>query len=199
MSVYPHPFSAGYWREAAAELKNVKKLAFAALMMALCLMLSYIPSVPLIGGAKLTWGFLGRSVCAMVCGPVMGLVFGCAEDLLSFFMTGGGGYPFFPGYTLTTMLGMLFYSLFLYRSRVTVRRIFLAKLVTNIQNVLLGALWSSILYGKAYLVLASGSAIKNLIMLPIQTAILVVLFSAVMPSLRKLKLVPKENEGRIPW
>jgi len=199
MSVYPHPFSAGYWREAAAELKNVKKLAFAALMMALCLMLSYIPSVPLIGGAKLTWGFLGRSVCAMVCGPVMGLVFGCAEDLLSFFMTGGGGYPFFPGYTLTTMLGMLCYSLFLHRSRVTVRRIFLAKLVTNIQNVLLGALWSSILYGKAYLVLASGSAIKNLIMLPIQTAILVVLFSAVMPSLRKLKLVPKENEGRIPW
>jgi len=199
MSVYPHPFSAGYWREAAAELKNVKKLAFAALMMALCLMLSYIPSVPLIGGAKLTWGFLGRSVCAMVCGPVMGLVFGCAEDLLSFFMTGGGGYPFFPGYTLTTMLGMLFYSLFLYRSRVTVRRIFLAKLVTNIQNVVLGALWSSILYGKAYLVLASGSAIKNAIMLPIQTVILVVLFSALMPTLRKMKLVPAQNAGRIPW
>ena len=199
MSVYPNPFSAAYWRDAASELKSVKKLAFAALMMAICLMLSYIPSVPLLGGAKLTWGFLGRSICAMVCGPVMGLVFGCAEDLLSFFMTGGGGYPFFPGYTLTTMLGMLFYSLFLYRSRVTVRRIFLAKLVTNIQNVLLGALWSSILYGKAYLVLASGSAIKNLIMLPVQTVILVVLFSAVMPSLRKMKLVPRENEGRIPW
>jgi len=130
---------------------------------------------------------------------VMGLVFGCAEDLLSFFMTGGGGYPFFPGYTLTTMLGMLFYSLFLYRSRVTVRRIFLAKLVTNIQNVVLGALWSSILYGKAYLVLASGSAIKNAIMLPIQTVILVVLFSALMPTLRKMKLVPAQNAGRIPW
>ena len=199
MSIYPHPFSKEYWRDAAAELKNLKKLAFAALMMALCLMLSYIPSVPLIGGAKLTWGFLGRSVCAMVCGPVMGLVFGCAEDLLSFFMTGGGGYPFFPGYTLTTMLGMLFYSLFLYRSRVTVRRIFLAKLVTNIQNVVLGALWSSILYGKAYLVLASGSAIKNAIMLPVQTVILVVLFSALMPTLRKMKLVPAQNAGRIPW
>ena len=199
MSVYPHPFSAGYWREAAAELKNVKKLAFAALMMALCLMLSYIPSVPLIGGAKLTWGFLGRSVCAMVCGPVMGLVFGCAEDLLSFFMTGGGGYPFFPGYTLTTMLGMIFYSLFLYRSKVTVRRVFLAKLVTNVQNVLLGTLWSSILYGKAFLVLAGSNAIKNLIMLPVQTIMLVLLFSAVMPVLRRMKLVPAENKGRIPW
>ena len=199
MSMYQHPFSAQYWRDAVRELKNLRKLTFAALMMAICIMLSYIPSVPLIGSAKLTWGFLGRSVCAMVCGPVLGAVFGVAEDLLSFFLTGGGGYPFFPGYTLTTMLGMVFYSLFLYRSRVTVRRVFLAKLVTNIQNVLLGALWSSILYGKAYLVLASGSAVKNLIMLLPQTVLLVVLFTALMPMLRGMKLVPGENKGRIPW
>jgi ECF transporter S component (folate family) len=135
----------------------------------------------------------------MVCGPVLGAVFGVAEDLLSFFLTGGGGYPFFPGYTLTTMLCMVFYSLFLYRSKVTVRRVFWAKLVTNIQNVLLGTLWSSILYGKAFWVLAGGNAIKNLIMLPVQTLLLVLLFSAVMPVLRKMKLVPAENKGRLPW
>ena len=199
MSVYSHPFSKAYWRDAAGELKNLKKLTFAALMMAICIMLSYIPSVPLIGSAKLTWGFLGRSVCAMVCGPVLGAVFGVAEDLLSFFLTGGGGYPFFPGYTLTTMLGMVFYSLFLYRSKVTVCRVFWAKLVTNVQNVLLGTLWSSILYGKAFWVLAGGNAIKNLIMLPVQTLLLVLLFSAVMPVLRKMKLVPAENKGRLPW
>lgn len=200
MSMYPHPFSRAYWRDAAGELKDLKKLTFAALMMAICIMLSYIPSVPLIGSAKLTWGFLGRSVCAMVCGPVMGLAFGCAEDLLSFFMTGGGGYPFFPGYTLTTMLGMLIYALFLYRSRVTIRRVFLAKLVTNIQNVLLGTLWSSILYGKAYLVLAAGNAVKNLIMLPFQTLLLVVLFAALLPVLKAMKLVPwKPESGRLPW
>ena len=158
MSLYPHPFSASYWRAAASEFRNLRKLTFAALMMALCIMLGYIPSVPLIGGAKITWGFLGRSVCAMVCGPLMGLAFGFAEDILTFFLTGGGGYPFFPGYTLTTMLGMLFYALFFYRSRITVRRIFLAKLLTNIQNVLLGALWTAILMGKAYYVTASASA-----------------------------------------
>jgi ECF transporter S component (folate family) len=199
MSVYSHPFSKAYWRDAAGELKNLKKLTFAALMMAICIMLSYIPSVPLIGSAKLTWGFLGRSVCAMFCGPVLGAVFGVAESLLSFFLTGGGGYPFFPGYTLTTMLGMVFYSLCLYRSKVTVRRVFWAKLVTNVQNVLLGTLWSSILYGKAFWVLAGGNAIKNLIMLPVQTLLLVLLFSAVMPVLRKMKLVPAENKGRLPW
>lgn len=200
MSLYPHPFSASYWSDAAGELKDLKKLTFAALMTALCIMLGYIPSVPLFGGAKITWGFLGRSVCSMVCGPVLAACFAVAEDLLSFFLTGGGGAPFFPGYTLTTVLGCVIYSLFLYRAKVTVRRVFLAKLVTNIQNVLLGALWSSILYGKAYLVLASSSAVKNVIMLPFQTLLLVILFAALLPVLKAMGLVPwKPEGGKLPW
>ena len=200
MSLYPHPFSKAYWRDAAGELKDLKKLTFAALMIALCIMLGYIPSVPLFGGAKITWGFLGRSICSMVCGPVLSACFAVAEDLLSFFLTGGGGSLFFPGYTLTTVLGCLFYSLFFYRAKITVRRVFLAKLVTNIQNVLLGALWSSILYGKAYLVLAAGSAVKNLIMLPFQTLLLVILITALLPVLKAMKLVPwKPENGRLPW
>ena len=198
MTMYSHPFSAAYWKDAVSELKNLKKLTFAALMIALCVMLSYIPSVPLFGGAKLTWGFLARSVCAMVCGPVLGAVFGVAEDLLSFFLTGGGGAPFFPGYTLTTVLGCILYALFFYRAKITIRRVFLAKFVTNVQNVLLGALWSSILYGKAYIVLATGSAVKNLIMLPFQTLLLVVLISALMPVLVRTKLVPRQG-SKLKW
>ena len=198
MTRYPHPFSPAFWRDARSELGSLKKLAFAALMIALCSMLSHVPSVPLLGGAKITWGFLARRVCAAVCGPVLGVLFGFAEDLLSFFLTGGGGYPFFPGYTLTTMLGVFFYALFFYRQEITIRRIFFAKLVTNVQNVLLGALWSSILYGKAYLLMASGSAVKNLIMLPVQTVVLVVLFSALLPALGRAGLVPKQS-GKLRW
>ena len=197
--MYSHPFSAAYWRDAASEFRDLRKLTFAALMLAVCVVLGYIPSVPLIGGARVTWGFLGRSVCAMVCGPLMGLAFGFTEDILSFFLTGGGGYPFFPGYTLTTMLGMFFYALFFYRAKVGIVRIFLAKLVTNVQNVLLGALWTSILMGKAWFVTASGSAIKNLIMLPVQTILLAVLFGALLPVLRRMKLVPREMDGTIRW
>ena len=199
MSIYPHPFSAGYWRDAVREVRDLRKLTFAALMIAMCIILGYIPSVPLFGGAKITWGFLARSVCALVCGPVLGVAFGFAEDILSFFLAGGGGYPFFPGYTLTTMLGVLIYALFFYRAKLTVRRVFFAKLLTNIENVVLGALWMAILSGKAYLVTASASALKNLIMLPFQTALLVILFSALMPVLRRSKLVPEQISGRMPW
>lgn len=197
--MYPHPFSAGYWRNAARELRDLRKLTFAALMIAMCVVLSHVPSVPLFGGAQITWGYLARSVCALVCGPVLGLVFGFAEDILTFFLTGGGGYPFFPGYTLTTMLGVLTYALFLYRAKVTVRRIFLAKLLTNIQNVVLGALWMAILSGKAWYVTASASAWKNLIMLPFQTVLLMLLFGTLLPVLRRAGLVDPGTPKKITW
>ena len=195
--MYPHPFSAAYWRAAAREVKDLRKLTFAALMIAMCIVLSHVPSIPLFGGAKVTWGFLARSVCALVCGPVLGLIFGFAEDILSFFLTGGGGYPFFPGYTLTTMLGVLTYALFFYRAKVTIARVFLAKLLTNIQNVVLGALWMAILSGKAWYVTAGGSAVKNLIMLPVQTLLLVLLIGALLPILRRTGLIDREIPVKI--
>ena len=197
--MYSHPFSAAYWRDAARELRDLRKLTFAALMIAMCVVLSHIPSVPLFGGAKVTWGFLARSVCALACGPVLGMVFGFAEDILSFFLTGGGGYPFFPGYTLTTMLGVLIYALFFYRTPITIRKIFLAKLVTNIENVVLGALWMAILSGKAWYVTASASALKNLIMLPVQTVLLVLLFGALLPVLRRAGLIDQQTPSKITW
>ena len=194
---YPHPFSAAYWRSAAAELRDLRKLIFAALMIALCIALGAVPAVVLPYGGRVTWGFLARSLCALVCGPLLGALFGFAEDILSFFLTGGGGYPFFPGYTLTTMLGVFIYALFLYRTDLTVRRVFLAKLLTNIENVTLGALWMSILSGKAFLVTASASAVKNLVMLPVQTAILCALFALLLPYLRQSGLIPGDTSARL--
>lgn len=199
MPLYAHPFSARYWRNAAGELRDLRKLVFAALMIAMCIVLAQIPSVPLFGGARVTWGFLARSVCAWVCGPVLGLLFAFAEDNLSFFLTGGGGYPYFPGYTLTTMLGVFTYALFFYRAPLTVRRIFCAKLLTNVQNVVLGALWMAILNSNGAFSLAtwyasaSLSAVKNLIMLPVQTALLALLFAALLPALRRAGLVSRQT------
>lgn len=195
-SVYPHPFSAAYWRDALAEVRDVRKLSFAALMIAMCVVLGYVPAVTLPYGGRVTWGFLARALCGYVCGPVLGVLFGFAEDILSFFLTGGGGYPFFPGYTLTTMLGVLIYALFLYRADVSVRRIFLAKFLTNVENVTLGALWMSILSGKAYLATAPASAVKNLVMLPVQTAILCALFAFLLPHLKRSGLAPGSASAR---
>lgn len=194
-SLYKTPFSAAYWRTAVKDFKRPRNLAFAALMIAACVALGRVPSISLnftdLYAAKVTWGFLARSLCSMVCGPVMGAVFGFAEDTVSYLAN--PAYPYFPGYALTTMLGNLIYALFLYRTRFGPMRVFLAKGLTNLLNVFLGSLWSAILSGtgKGYPYYMSASAVKNAITLLPQTAVLCFLFAALTPILRSMGWLPQ--------
>ena len=198
MSLYPHPFSRGYWRDAAAELKDLRKLVFAALMIAACLILSKF-KIPLGESLSLNVTFLARALCAAVCGPVVSIVFGAAEDTLSFFIGGANG-PYFPGYMITTISGCVVYALFFYRQRVTIWRIVWAKLLTNIQNVFLGSLWSAMLYSKGYLYYMTTSAGKNLIYFPIQVLLLVWLLQSLLPVMHRLHWSPCQIEGeKITW
>ncbi len=189
--------SRGYWRAAREELKKPQTLAFAALMIAACTALTLIPSIPTTDpNVRVTWGFLARAVCGMVCGPVTALVFGAAEDTINYLLAPSG--PYFPGYTLTTMLGTFLYAIFLYRMKAPrpgtlLLRTFLAKLSTNVLNVLLGSLWSAMLYGKGYLYYMVKSFWKNLVMLPVQTAMLFFLLLALIPILRRMRLLPAEE------
>lgn len=132
----------------------------------------------------------------MVCGPVMGLVFGFAEDTISFFIHPTG--PYFPGYALTTMLGNLIYALFLYRTRFGPVRVFLAKFFTNLLNVFLGSLWSAILGGKGYLFYMAKSALTNTLKLPVQTVMLCVLFAALTPILHRMGWIPARGGWSFP-
>lgn len=193
-TLYRTPFSAAYWRTAARDFKRPRNLAFAALMIAVCAALGHVPSIRIhltdLYAARVTWGFLARSVCSMVCGPVTGVVFGFAEDTISYLAD--PAYPYFPGYALTTMLGNLIYALFLYRTRFGPVRVFLAKGLTNLLNVFLGSLWSTILSGtgKGYFYYMSASAVTNAVKLIPQTVMLCVLFAALTPILRSMGWLP---------
>ena len=201
-TVYKTPFSAAYWRSAREDFRKPRNLAFSALMIAACMALARVPSIRIhltdIYAAKVTWGFLARSLCSMVCGPVTGLVFGFAEDTVSYLAN--PAYPYFPGYALTTMLGNLIYALLLYRTRFGPVRVFLAKFLTNLMNVFLGSLWSTILSGtgKGYLYYVSASAVTNAIKLIPQTVMLCVLFAALTPILRRMGWVPYGGGWTIP-
>lgn len=186
-ALYPSPFCPAYWRQALADLKNPRILTFSALMIAACWALGLVPSIQLPMSVKISWGFLARSLCSMVGGPLNALVFGLAEDTVTYLLHPTG--PYFPGYALTTMLGNFTYALFLYRARLSVTRIFVAKLLTNVQNVALGSLWSAILYGEAYRYIMIERLVKNVITLLPQTVILCLLFAALLPILRRARLI----------
>lgn len=195
--MYTHPFSTAYWKDSTRELRRLRKLVFAALMIAACVVLSHF-SIPLPGNLKLSITFLARALCSLVCGPVLAILFAFAEDTLSFFLS-SGGYPYFPGYALTTALGCLIYSMFFYRTKVTWRRIILAKTLTNIQNVVLGSLWSAMLYSKGYLYYMTASAWKNAAYLPLQILMLGLMLRYLLPALRSSGLVPPQTETKIRW
>lgn len=198
-TLYKTPFSPSYWRDAMADFRKLRNMVFAALMVAACVALSYLQSIPVVNNIKITWGFLARALCALVCGPVMGVVFGAVEDTVSFMMNPSGAYN--PYYMFTTIVGVVTYALFLYRAKVTVTRIFLAKLLTNVQNVFLGGLGTYLFYSnKGYWAIVTGSAVKNAIMLPIQTIMLVVLFAALLPILHRMGFLPDQaTEGLWFW
>ena len=196
-NLYRTPFSLAYWREAGASFRDLRGMMFAALMVAACIILSEF-SIPIMDGPKITFGYLARALCSLVYGPIGAVVFAVAEDTLSFLMS-NKGYVYFPGYMITTAIGCLIYALFFYRARITVARIFVAKLLTNVLNVFLGAYWNSILYSKGYLYYMTSSAVKNAILLIPQAILLVVLFQALLPVMQRMGVIPKQVEGRIPW
>lgn len=194
-TLYKTPFSRAYWQDALADFKKPRTLVFSALMVAACVALGYLKSIPVADGVRVTWGFLARALCALVGGPVNALVFGFVEDTVGYFMNPDGGYN--PFYIFTTMLGVFTYALFLYRAQVTVARVFLAKLFTNVQNVFLQSLGTYLWYSsKGYWVLVGERAIKNAIMLPIQTVMLVALFAALLPILHRMGFLP-DQAGRL--
>lgn len=198
MEIFKTPFSRAYWRCAVQDSKKLRTLVFSALMVAACVVLGYLKSIPIADNIRVTWGFLARALCALVGGPVNALLFGFVEDTVGYFMNPDGGYN--PFYIFTTMLGVFTYALFLYRSEVTVLRIFLAKLATNIQNVFLQSLGTYLWYSsKGYWAIVGVSAVKNAVMLPIQTVMLAALFAALLPALHRMGFLPDQARRLKLW
>ena len=199
MEIFKTPFSRAYWQCALRDAKKLRTLVFSALMVAACVALGYLRSVPVVNNISVSWGFLARALCALVGGPVNALLFGFVEDTVGYFMNPQGGYN--PFYIFTTMLGVFTYALFLYRAEVTVQRVFLAKLATNIQNVFIGGLGTYLWYsgGKGYWAIVTGSALKNAIMLPVQAVMLAALFAALLPILHRMGFLPDQASRLRLW
>lgn len=184
-------FSKEYWKSSAEKLKDVKFIAFIALMIALKIVIGFI-RIPVSENLRITLTFLVVALEATVVGPVAGMVSAVVCDNVSFMLFPDGAY--FPGYALTAMLGSLIFSLFLYRKKITITKFIIAKVLNNyIVNVCIGCLWSSMLYGNAYIVYFTSSIIKNTLLLPIEVLLLVVVFNLLLPHLQHKNLVPSQD------
>lgn len=177
-----------------ANLHNTRLLVFSALMVAMARALSLVPSIPIFH-TKMSFGFLARALCAMVCGPVLGLVYGFVEDILGFILQPSG--EFFFGYTLSTMLGVLIYALCFYRRRITVTGIVVANLLVNLLvNAVLGSVWNVMIRGATFWSWFVPSFIKNMGTIIPKALLLYILFNSMLPILWRIGVLAPQGDDR---
>lgn len=170
------------------ELKHVKTLTTAAMLMAVSVVLGFftIEAGPYL---KIGFGTIVNQFVYYLFGPVAGAVYGGVLDIVKYVVKPSGA--FFPGFTLNSMLGGVIYGTILYRKPLTYTRSLAANLlVALICNVFLNTLWLSLMSGKAMMVLLPMRLVKNLIKWPVDATLFYFLTKR-MESLGMVRMIRK--------
>lgn len=152
------------------ELKNVRNLVTAGLLIAIKLILDLftIQFTPIM---HLSFEFLASATISMLFGPVSAAMCLGLSDIINYIINPQG--IFFPGYTIAAMILGIIYGIILYKKKVTIIRCIVAEVVVTIViNLLLYTFFASLLYGKAFIFLISTKLLKNIIMIPINGSLM---------------------------
>ena len=195
-AIYASPFSAAYWRDAAAELKSTKMLVVTALMVALRIALKPL-AIPLGPSLSIQTAMLATALGAMIFGPVVAIPAAIVSDTIGFMIYPTGDY-FLP-FVLTEIASTMFYALFLYRAKVTPTRVMLARFcICFLVNVVLQQLiyaWYYVYIGTHESAISSLTSImtttrifKNLFFFPIEAVVLTLFLKVLVPVTQRAKL-----------
>lgn len=194
--LYPHPFSKAYWIDAAREFKSTKVLIFAALMIALRVVLKMV-SIPVGLDLRINTAFFINAYGAAVFGPVVAIVSAAISDTLGclFFPTGVYFFPFI----FIEMAGSLVFALCFYRARISAARVMLSRFLIDFGvNILLNTpimwLYYKLVMGKYYALVDLPRIAKNLCMFPIESVLLILFFRLVIPRTRSAGLIRSDVE-----
>jgi len=175
------------FRLSAKELKNTRSLVGVAMLCAINIVIGQF-SITLSPTQKIGFSFLSVGVSGMLYGPVLTGMAGMINDIIKFLLKPTGS--FMIGFTLIEGLQGMFYGLFLYRHKVSLPRVFFTRLfITVFLNLLMTPFFLWLYYGNGFIGLVAGRLIKNLISLPITTAVQFMLLRAIseIPIIRSMR------------
>jgi ECF transporter S component (folate family) len=155
-------------RESYSEIKNVKSMTGSAMLTALNVILDFVRIV-VSNLLEISFAFLALAVAGMLYGPVMAGIVGMIADVIAYFVKPNG--PFFIGFTINSFLSGFIYGLFLYRKKITLKRVIAACLCeTVVINFILTPIWLNMMYGTQLFTIVR--IIKNIAIFPINVALL---------------------------
>lgn len=159
-------------------LDSTRALAALGLLIAAQAALGSVAAIPIGQHIRIGFEFLAIAAAGMLFGPVPAALCAACGDVVLYLIRGGG--PFFPGFTLTAALTGFIYGLAFYKRRVALLHIVIAKsAVSLVVNLLVNSINLQILYGNVTGAILLQRAFKNLVMLPIDVALL----SAALPPI----------------
>lgn len=161
------------------------KMVLIALLVALNIILVRFASINLGPLLRINFGFITIVIMGMLFGPRSAALGAALADFIGaiVFPTGGA---YFPGFTLSALATGYIYGKMLYGHKLSISRIVLSNLlVILIVQLFLNPLWLSMITGKAFMVLISARVIKSFLMLPIESALIMVTYKYISPVFMK--------------
>lgn len=149
---------------------NVRTMMQVALLIAIEVVLTRFCSIstPVV---RIGFGFVPIAICGMLYGPVWAGVAAGIADVLGATLFPVA--PFFPGFTLSSVLTGLIFGLLLRREEGAWTRLSLAVALNCLGvSLCLNTLWLSIMLGTPFHVLLPTRVLQTLIMIPIQLSLL---------------------------
>lgn len=196
----PPVFSKLYWKLAAKNFSDTRMIAFAALIIAMRVVVKFF-KIPLAAGLSLTFDCYVNSLGSLCYGPLVGLAVGAVSDTLGCIIHPSGDY-FLP-FILTEMSSSFIFGLFLWKRNLTPGRVLLCKFTVNfICNIVLTSVlmkwYYYALYGledaQAYSIINLTRIAKNLILFPLESVLIMLLLGAMIAPLKSMRLLPANQE-----
>ena len=181
--LFDSPFSKDYWCLAAGELASTKVLVLAALLTALRIAVKSL-KIPVGPELNITFGFLVNAAGSMIYGPVVAILTSAVSDTLGAILFPSGVY-FFP-FIFEEIAGGVIFALFYYRTKLSSLRVILGRFaVTVLVNLMISPVimyfYYQMVLGRAYTIFTLPRMVKNLVLFPLQSLVLIFLFNALLP------------------
>lgn len=159
------------------KLRDTKTLTVAAMLTAIGIILGFF-KLPINQLIEIRFGSLPICMAGMLFGPGVAGIVGALVDIGGYLVKPTG--PFFPGFTISGIIGGVIFGLMLHKKRITFLRVLMTQIVyTLVVGVIMNSYWLSLLYLKdGYLAAIVARLPKELIMIPVYTVLIYSLLKA---------------------
>ena len=175
-------------KQSLLEFKEVRNLCIMAALIAMMMVVRMVSTIKLSSFLEIRFDFLVFLIAGSMFGPVFSVFFGFVADVLPFYFLGSAA-NFHWGFTLSSIINVLIYGVFLYKYKFDPIRVILVQILNNVLiGFFMNTYWlSSICFGGSFMKAFFMRLPKECMTLPINCLLavdLVVVFKRVVVGLK---------------